>query len=333
MAQAVFWKADWFIGGIIILVLLLLGLLLLVAKRLLTAGDGKEKTDSKSAEANRLLGLAFQGQGQLDMAFDKFRQCPMNEGLMENVYNLALDYERQRQFSKAEAVFRYLSEHNPKFRDLSARLSRGKSNAGTPTLAEVPVEKPMLSHYQLEKELGKGAMGVVYLGRDTGVNRLAAIKTMALAQEFDADELDDVKQRFFQEAETAGRLSHPSIVTIYDAGEANGLAYIAMEFLPGHDLVKQTKPGQLLPLPTVLSILARVADALDYAHTQRVVHRDIKPANIMYEAESDLTSGLPGLRIRHGRRPGWCSAPRHSCRRSKLPERRLMAVPTFFRWA
>ena len=288
MAQAVFWKADWFIGGIIILVLLLLGLLLLVAKRLLTAGDGKEKTDSKSAEANRLLGLAFQGQGQLDMAFDKFRQCPMNEGLMENVYNLALDYERQRQFSKAEAVFRYLSEHNPKFRDLSARLSRGKSNAGTPTLAEIPIEKPMLSHYQLEKELGRGAMGVVYLGRDTRVNRLAAIKTMALAQEFDADELDDVKQRFFQEAETAGRLSHPNIVTIYDAGEANGLAYIAMEFLPGHDLVKQTKPGQLLPLPTVLSILARVADALDYAHTQRVVHRDIKPANIMYEAESDL---------------------------------------------
>ena len=288
MAQVAFWKADWFFGLIVTLMLLLAGLLLLAAKRLLATGGGKEKTDSKSAEANRLLGLAFQGQGQLDMAFDKFRQCPMNEGLMENVYNLALDYERQRQFSKAEAVFRYLSDHNPQFRDLPARLSRGKPDSGAPSLAEAPVEKLMLGHYQLKKELGKGAMGVVYLGRDTRINRLAAIKTMALAQEFDADELDEVKQRFFREAETAGRLSHANIVTVYDAGEANGLAYIAMEFLPGHDLVKQTKPGQLLPLPTVLSILARVADALDYAHTQRVVHRDIKPANIMYNAESDL---------------------------------------------
>ena len=288
MAQVAFWKADWFFGLIVTLMLLLAALLLLAAKRLLSAGGDKEKKDSKSAEANRLLGLAFQGQGQLDMAFDKFRQCPMNEGLMENVYNLALDYERQRQFSKAEAVFRYLSDHNPQFRDLPARLSRGMPDSGAPSLAEVPYEKPKLAHYQLEKELGKGAMGVVYLGRDTRINRLAAIKTMALAQEFDADELDEVKQRFFREAETAGRLSHANIVTVYDAGEANGLAYIAMEFLPGHDLVKQTKPGQLLPLPTVLSILARVADALDYAHTQRVVHRDIKPANIMYEAESDL---------------------------------------------
>lgn len=287
MAQAAFWKTDWFIGLIVILMLLLIGLFLLAAKHLPIAGGGKKRTDIESTEANRLLALAFQGQGKLDMAFDKFRRCPMNEGLMDNLYNLALDYERQRQFGKAETVFRYLAEHNPKFRDLPARLSRGKADSGMPALAEVPVEKPMLGHYRLENELGKGAMGVVYRGRDTRSDRLAAVKTMALAQEFDADELDDVKQRFFREAETAGRLAHPNIVTIYDAGEANGLAYIAMEFLPGHDLVQQTKYGQLLPLPMVLSILARVADALDYAHAQRVVHRDIKPANIMYDAESD----------------------------------------------
>ena len=111
---------------------------------------------------------------------------------------------------------------------------------------------------------------------------------MALAQEFDADELDEVKQRFFREAETAGRLNHPNIVTIYDAGEEHDLAYIAMEFLNGRDLVPQTKPAGLLPLPEVVSIVARVADALDYAHRNHVVHRDIKPANIMYEPGSDL---------------------------------------------
>jgi serine/threonine-protein kinase len=114
-----------------------------------------------------------------------------------------------------------------------------------------------------------------------------AIKTMALAQEFEPDELADVKARFFREAETAGRLNHPHIVTIFDAGEEHDLAYIAMEFLKGQDLVPYTKPGSLLPPGRVVSIVARVAEALGYAHRQNVVHRDVKPANIMYEPQSD----------------------------------------------
>src|SRR5208282_3028632 len=146
-------------------------------------------------------------------------------------------------------------------------------------------EKPklMLGRYQVEKELGKGAMGVVYLGKDPKIGRIVAIKTMALTQEFEADELEEVKARFFREAESAGRLNHPNIVTVYDAGEEHDLAYIAMEFLKGRDLVPFTKPDHLLPLPKVLSIVARVADALGYAYTLNVVHRDIKPANIMYD--------------------------------------------------
>jgi serine/threonine protein kinase len=145
----------------------------------------------------------------------------------------------------------------------------------------------MLGRYEIEKELGKGAMGVVYLGRDPKINRVVAIKTMALSQEFEADELVEVKERFFREAETAGRLNHANIVTMFDAGEEHDLAYIAMEFLKGKDLVPYAKPGNLLPLPRVMSIVARVADALSYAHENNVVHRDIKPANIMYEPESD----------------------------------------------
>jgi serine/threonine-protein kinase len=145
----------------------------------------------------------------------------------------------------------------------------------------------MLGRYQVEKELGKGAMGIVYLGRDPKINRVVAIKTMALSQEFEGPELEEVKERFFREAETAGRLNHPNIVTMYDAGEEHDLAYIAMEFLKGKDLVPYTAPENLLPLPQVISIIARVADALDYAHKNQVVHRDIKPANIMYEPEAD----------------------------------------------
>ena len=145
----------------------------------------------------------------------------------------------------------------------------------------------MLGRYEIEKELGKGAMGVVYLGRDPKINRVVAIKTMALSQEFEADELVEVKERFFREAETAGRLNHANIVTMFDAGEEHDLAYIAMEFLKGKDLVPYSKQGNLMPLPRVMSIVARVADALSYAHENNVVHRDIKPANIMYEPESD----------------------------------------------
>jgi serine/threonine-protein kinase len=126
-------------------------------------------------------------------------------------------------------------------------------------------------------------MGVVYLGRDPKINRVVAIKTMALSQEFEADELDEVKSRFFREAETAGRLQHPNVVTIYDAGEEHDLAYIAMEFLEGHDLTRYTKPDSLLPLQTVLGIAFKAALALDYAHKHGVVHRDVKPANVMFE--------------------------------------------------
>jgi len=281
--------------------LLIVGHLLLTIKRFVMTEKGKEKSDADSAESNRMLGLAFQGQGQLDMAFDKFRKVPLDDSLMDVLYNLGLDFERKRQFNKAESVFRYMADHNPKFRDLEARTaqskamaetvilggSSGRSNDSTMKLDQAGLSKPMLGRYEIEKELGKGAMGVVYLGKDPKISRVVAIKTMALSQEFEADELEDVKARFFREAETAGRLNHPNIVTMYDAGEEHDLAYIAMEFLKGKDLVPYTKRDNLLPLPKVLSIAARVADALGYAHGLNVVHRDIKPANIMYDIESD----------------------------------------------
>jgi serine/threonine-protein kinase len=282
--------------------LLLVGHVALVTKRFIVTERAKVKSDESSAESNRMLGLAYQGQGQLDMAWDKFRHVPLSEGLMDNLYNLALDFERKRQFNKAEAVFRHMHGFDPRFRDLAQRLSRarqlsetvmlGGASGGGRTNASIlgqggSVEKPKLGRYEVEKELGKGAMGAVYLGKDPKIGRVVAIKTMALAQEFEADELAEVKERFFREAQTAGRLSHPNIVTIYDTGEEHDLCYIAMELLKGGDLVPFCKPGGLLPIDKVVSIVARAAEALGYAHQQGVVHRDIKPANIMYHPESD----------------------------------------------
>jgi serine/threonine-protein kinase len=281
--------------------LLLAGHLVLTTKRFLVTERGKQLSDAESAESNRMLGLAFQGQGQLDMAFEKFRKVPLDASVMDLLYNLALDFERKRQFNKAGSVYAYMANHDPGFRDIRDRMARTKAMEDTVMLGGSGgrgatgtllmdgaggVQKPMLGRYEVEKELGKGAMGVVYLGRDPKINRVVAIKTMALSQEFDEDELEDVKERFFREAETAGRLTHPHIVTIYDAGEEHDLAYIAMEFLKGRDLVGYTKPDNLLPPLVAMDLVAKAADALDFAHQQNVVHRDIKPANVMYEPDT-----------------------------------------------
>lgn len=279
---------------------LVLGHLALTTKRFLVTEAGKVKSDEESAETNRMMGLALQGQGQLDMAFDRFRRVPMGDALMGNLYSLALDFERKRQFNKAQAVYEHMAAYDKDYKDVGAKLNRAKNLSetvilgggsahpgGTMLLDGGAVEKPMLGRYQVEKELGKGAMGVVYLGKDPKIGRVVAIKTMALSQEFEGEELTDARERFFREAETAGRLQHQNIVTIFDAGEEHDLAYIAMEFLKGRDLTEYCKSDKLLPVPVVLSIVARVAEALAYAHKQQVVHRDIKPANIMFEPESD----------------------------------------------
>jgi CHASE2 domain-containing sensor protein len=279
--------------------LLVLGHLALTTKRFLVTEAGKVKADEESAETNRMMGLALQGQGQLDMAFDRFRRVPLGLAVMENLYSLAMDFERKRQFNKAQATYEYMAAFDPAYKDIKAKLNRAKNLSdtvmlgsgghpgGTLVLEGGAVEKPMLGRYQVEKELGKGAMGVVYLGKDPKIGRVVAIKTMALSQEFAGEELVDARERFFREAETAGRLQHQNIVTIFDAGEEHDLAYIAMEFLKGRDLADHCKSGQLLPMAVVVSIVARVAEALSYAHKQNVVHRDIKPANIMYEPDSD----------------------------------------------
>lgn len=284
-------SAFW-IQSITAATMLFFGHLLLTTKRHFASEEAREKISADSAETNKMLGLSFQSQGMLDMAFDKFRKCPVTEDVLAALYNLALDFERKRQFNKASSVYEYMAESAPDYKDIKARIERVK-NAGETvifggtagnamsTLLITGGAKPTLGRYEIIKELGKGAMGTVYLGKDPKINRDVAIKTMALSQEFEPDELEEVKERFFREAETAGMLNHPNIVTIFDAGEEHDLAYIAMEFLDGSDLAAYTKPDKLFPVPASLKICGKVAEALHFAHAQKVVHRDIKPANIM----------------------------------------------------
>ncbi len=277
------------------LTLLILGHIFLTTKRFLVTEASKLRLDADSAMSNKQLAQQFQQQGQLDLAFEHYRKCPADEALLELIYSLGADYEAKRKFSRAAAAYQYIVENDPSFRDVEEKVTRAKHleetvllggsspKAGGTMLLDGGIAKPMLGRYEVEKQLGEGAMGIVYLGRDPKINRVVAIKTMALAEEFEADEVDEVKARFFREAETAGRLQHPNIVTIYDAGEEHDLAYIAMEYLEGHDLARYVKRDNLLSLATVMGIVYRAANALDYAHKQNVVHRDIKPANIMYE--------------------------------------------------
>jgi serine/threonine-protein kinase len=154
--------------------------------------------------------------------------------------------------------------------------------SANPPLARPPAGVPAtLGRYHIVKELGRGAMGVVYLGKDPTIQRFVAIKTMRLDELDNEEQLKEFRDRFFREAESTGRLSHPNIVTVYDAGEQEGLAYIAMEYLEGTLLSCYCQKTTILPAKQSLQIVAAVADALDYAHGQGVIHRDVKPANIM----------------------------------------------------
>ena len=138
---------------------------------------------------------------------------------------------------------------------------------------------PQLGRYELLAELGQGAMGVVYKALDPVLDRVVAIKTINLT--LPKDELADYEARFYQEARAAGGLNHPNIVTIYDIGKSERLAYMAMEFLEGEELRSILSSKEALPVTLALDIAIQVADGLAYAHDRQVVHRDIKPANIM----------------------------------------------------
>ncbi len=276
---------------------LIFGYIGVVSAKYFVTETRKEKIEGESAETTRMLGLSFQSQGMLDMAFDKFRKVPVDDEMKGILYNLGLDYERKRQFNKAAAAYEYIEEHDETYKDVKQRKKKlmqasetmmfgdGLLGGGTSPdnlLSGTSSDtRPTLGRYEIMKPLGKGAMGVVYLGQDPRINRTTAIKTFRFGDDFEPAEAEQMKQKFFREAESAGTLSHPHIVTIYDAGEEQDLAYIAMEYLDGDDLQKYTKKGNLLPMRKVLDHVADIADALNYAHGKGIIHRDIKPANVM----------------------------------------------------
>jgi eukaryotic-like serine/threonine-protein kinase len=259
-----------------------------------------------------------------EQRFAELKRRKPSGTVLGDLYTLGTQLESRGRATQATAVFRHLARIDNTYKDVSTRLKRlmdtdrakpkappSPAPGPAPSLSSAPAaaardpagqecatpvsapaaegpELQRLGRYNLEREIGRGAMGIVYLGRDTAINRSVAIKAIPLASEFSDAELVEARARFFREAETAGRLNHPNIVTIYDVGEERGLAYIAMEYLKGRHLSDHATSNNLLEPRKVLEVIGRTAEALGFAHKQQVVHRDIKPANLMYDASTDI---------------------------------------------
>jgi CHASE2 domain-containing sensor protein/tRNA A-37 threonylcarbamoyl transferase component Bud32 len=269
-----------------------------------TAQSDTPAATTEEAESN------LHPEDELDLKFSVLRQQPPTEETKKSLYDVAMKHGKQREFAKAERVLSYIDSIDTEYRDVRKKLkklsgarerkssesskSSKSSETGNKTGQDISNESSpttsgnkTLGRYIIEEVLGRGAMATVYLGRDPKINRKVAIKSIALAEEFSDDDLEAAKSQFIREAESAGRLNHPNIITIYDTGEDGNVAYLAMEYFHGKALNCFTQSDTLLPPKWVFELTARAAEALHYAHGQGVVHRDIKPANLMYDAASD----------------------------------------------
>ncbi len=223
-------------------------------------------------------------------AADQLLLTSMSEDTADLLMETGKAYERKRDYQSARDIYSTIHSFFPNhgqasdaLDDISNITGQHPSLSSTLILPDMPVELPQLGRYELIRLLGKGAMGAVYLANDPTIRRQVAIKTLMLNEL--GDNRDELRDRFLREAETAGRLQHPNIVSVYDVGEDGDLAYITMDYVPGGTLADWTHADQLLELFDTYSIMELVCDALGYAHQQGVIHRDIKPGNILFNPD------------------------------------------------
>jgi serine/threonine-protein kinase len=189
--------------------------------------------------------------------------------------------------ASASAANQPIGDRRTSDRRAGDQRKRGRRASDLVSTTEQPTIQT-LGRYRLIRELGHGAMAHVYLAEDPEIRRQVAIKTLALADEFEDKDLEKAQDQFTREARSAGRLNHPNIIAIYDFGVEDGLSYLAMEYFAGNPLSDWATPKNFLPVTWVLELMAQTADALHYAHSQQVIHRDIKPANLLYDTGRDL---------------------------------------------
>ncbi len=264
-------------------------------------------------EASRMNAELLISKGELDKASYWIDTCRTSDLMLNTFYRLATTYEGRNDYLNALRIYRKIKGRRSGFKNvdekiatLSGRSSR-KAKESKKRLRETQPEidanglentvvmnsgertlhqKSYLGRYEVRRELGRGAMGTVFLGFDPKISRPVAIKTLNYNQ-FPEDQLPEFKSRFFKEAKTAGRLNHPNIVQVYDVGEQDDLAFIAMDYAEGKPLSDYIAVDHLLPILDVYRIVSLIADALQYAHHQQIIHRDIKPGNIIYNPDNE----------------------------------------------
>jgi serine/threonine-protein kinase len=286
-------KGIWW-PTINILLLMLIGQLVVYVY---TSGQAiLDNMENQQKNAWFQLGHYQYEKGDYETSITSLLKCGADEAALADLYEIGLSFERKRRYDRALQIYTDISDRQKNYKDTQKRVQSiigftstqtkiSSPNQLQKTLVRSQMELPEFGRYKIEKELGRGAMGVVYLGRDPKINRQVAIKTLDYSQ-FSKKELATVKNRFFREAQAAGRLSHSNIVTVYDMGEEQDFAFIAMDYVAGVPLSDYTTTGALLPVREVYRIVEVVAQALDYAHQQNIVHRDIKPGNVMYDANN-----------------------------------------------
>jgi eukaryotic-like serine/threonine-protein kinase len=255
-----------------------------------------QKVDTESDDyyqASLLLGDLFISQKMWDAARERYLKLVDRfgepAGLMEPLYRLATLAEKQRDYPAALQWFERILSHDVNYRDAMER-----SNVIKRTLSEAPREATTVveSHngggkprrYQLIKKIGQGGMGIVYQAEDSVLHRVIAYKVLPPS----VKEQPKVVASFLREARIAASLSHPNIVTVYDAGDEGGDLYIVMEYVDGISLKERLRQGAPLPHEEFMHVALQLCQGLAYAHRHKVVHRDIKPANVMLGRDGQI---------------------------------------------
>lgn len=246
-----------------------------------------QKINSQSEhyyEASLLLGRIFMDRGMLDTAKERYKKLitrtDINANNLEPFYNLALIHEKNRELSNALFLYEKIIAENYHYKDVQNRISMLKAAQQEKALTQKRrsgVTDPSKGRYHILKKIGEGGMGVVFLAKDTLLNRIVAYKVLPPSVRDNPETLES----FLSEARVAAGINHNNIVAVYDTGTEVAEPYIIMEFVDGVSIKQVLERISKIPIKDIIDITKQVCEGLELAHAKNVIHRDIKPANIM----------------------------------------------------